>query len=257
MDLNADLGELAGETGRSLDAALLALVTSANVACGGHAGDAASMRRVCTTAAEHGVVVGAHPSYVDREHFGRRALDVAPVTLREQLAEQIGALRDAARVAGTRVRYVKPHGALYHRVATDADAAGALVGAVVDVLAGPQAGPDPIALVGPPGAVSLDLARDAGLATVAEGFADRAYRADGSLVPRGQDGAVLHDPEAVVAQAVALAQGTSIATRDGAPLRLDVGTLCLHGDTPDAVTLVRRVRAALTEAGIVPVAFAA
>lgn len=243
LDLNADLGELPGQAGQGIDAALLGVVTSANVACGGHAGDRSSMVRVCAAAVERDVRVGAHPSYVDREHFGRRALDVDPDRLREQVLEQLGAVEDAATSAGTRVSYVKPHGALYHRVAHDPGQAGALVQALTRHGQG-------LALVGPPGALALSLAAAAGLPTVVEGFADRAYAADGSLLPRDVAGAVVTDPDAALAQALSLAREGAVRAVDGALVPLAVRTLCVHGDTPGAVETARRLRDGLRGAGV-------
>ncbi|HZQ16345.1 MAG TPA: LamB/YcsF family protein [Gaiellaceae bacterium] len=222
VDLNADVGE-----GAAADAELLALVTSANVACGFHAGDARTMRSVCAAAAAHGVSVGAHVSYRDRDGFGRRELGADAATVERDAREQIAALQAAS---GGRVAYVKPHGALYHRATVDDGAAAALVAAAA-----------PLAVLGFPGSRLLARAREAGLLAVEEGFADRGYGAGGGLVPRGEPGAVL-DAEAAVRQAVSLAGR--------------VGSLCIHSDTPDAVELARRVRAALAAAGVELRAFA-
>jgi UPF0271 protein len=217
VDLNADLGEEVTD-----DEALLGIVTSANVACGYHAGSPAIMQEVCALAAERGVSVGAQVSYADREHFGRVALDVPADVLREQVADQVGVLSAVAAQEGVRVRYVKPHGALYHRVRDDAEQAAA-------VLAGSGALP----VLGMPGAL-LTLAAEAGREVVLEGFPDRAYDGD-RLRPRERPGAVLTDDDAIVAQALRLAGS--------------VRSLCLHGDTPGAVSHARAVRAALEGAG--------
>ena len=218
IDLNADVGE-----GVDGDLDLLAFVTSANVACGFHAGDAATMRAVCAEAVERGVAIGAHVGYRDREGFGRRALDVPAATVAAETVEQIRALQEA----GGRVAYVKPHGALYHRASVDEECAAAIVSAVERA----------------PGArrSRLGAARAgarAGVEAVPEGFIDRAYAPDGSLVPRGEPGAVLGADDAV-------RQALTIA-RD----RLDVRSLCLHGDTPGALELARRVVAELEAAGV-------
>ena len=255
IDLNVDLAELPGDAGRSVDARLLESVTSANVACGGHAGDAATMRWVCERAVARGVVVGAHPSYVDREGFGRRAVDVAGPVLRDQVTDQLAALVTAADAAGTRVAYVKPHGALYHRLATDPEHAAAVVDAVLAVLPGV-----PLVLApAPPGArepVGAALARAAGLPVVGEGFAARAYRPDGALAPRAEPGAVLDDPVAAGRQAVLLATGDGVVATDGTRVPLDVATICVHGDAPRAVEVAAGVRSALTAAGVAVRAFA-
>jgi UPF0271 protein len=236
LDLNADLGEGAGD-----DDALLALVTSANVACGFHAGDAATMRAVARRAAALGVVVGAHVSYRDREGFGRRALEVPAATLAAEVGEQIAALEACCAEAGTRVRYVKPHGALYNAAARDRAIAEAVVAGVAPFGVLP--------VLAPPGSELLRAAGRAGLGGVAEGFADRGYRADGSLVARGEPGALLEGAEAIAARAVAFAGG-EIADAGGAPLRLEVRSLCVHGDTPGAVAAAGAVRDALERAGV-------
>ncbi|UDY22411.1 5-oxoprolinase subunit PxpA [Nocardioides sp. Kera G14] len=217
VDLNADLGEEVTD-----DAALLSLVTSANVACGGHAGSLAIMREVCAVASERGVSVGAQVSYVDRANFGRVELDVAPSVLEEQVAEQVGLLSACAAEAGTTVRYVKPHGALYHRTRRDPAQAAA-------VLAGSGALP----VLGMPGAL-LSQAATAGRQVLLEGFPDRAYDGD-QLRPRDRPGALVTEEASIVASALSLAAG--------------VRSLCLHGDSPGAVAHARAVRAALEGAG--------
>ncbi|MEA2281331.1 MAG: 5-oxoprolinase (ATP-hydrolyzing) subunit [Solirubrobacteraceae bacterium] len=236
LDLNADLGEGVGD-----DEALLRLVTSANVACGFHAGDEATMRAVAARARVLDVAVGAHVSYRDREGFGRRALDVAPGRLVTQVREQITALEACCRDAGTRVRYVKAHGALYNTAARDRDVAAAVCAGV--------AGFGALPVLGPPRSQLLAAAHEAGLAGVAEGFADRGYRADGSLVARDQPGALLEGAEEIAARALAFAQG-QITDADGAPLALVVRSLCVHGDTPGAVAAAGAVRAALESVGV-------
>jgi len=226
IDLNADLGEGFDD----VDAALIEVVTSANVACGFHAGGEMTARAVCSAAAARGVAVGAHISYRDRAGFGRRELGVAPEVVAAEAAEQVGALAGWARSEGTFVSYVKPHGALYHRASVDAACADAIVAAAAADAGG-------LAVLALPGSELLARARAAGLAAVAEGFADRGYRPDGTLVPRGDAGAVLQAEEAV-RQAVRLA-------REGA-----VGSLCVHGDTLGAAALAQRVRHELATAGI-------
>ncbi len=218
VDLNADLGEEVTD-----DAALLEVVTSANVACGYHAGSAGIMRAVCEGAVERGVSVGAQVSYADRENFGRVARDVAPDLLREQVADQVGLLREIARSAGTEVRYLKPHGALYHRVLDDEEQAAAVL-----------AGSDDLPVLGMPGRL-LALASEAGRGTWLEGFPDRGYGADGRLLPRDRPGALLEDGDEIARQAVRLAA--------------EVDSVCVHGDHPGAVDHARACRAALERAG--------
>ena len=227
VDLNADVGE-----GFAADAALFGLVTSANVACGFHAGDEQSMRVACEAAAVAGVAIGAHVSYRDREGFGRRELDVDPATLGAEAAEQIEALQAAADAAGGRVAYVKPHGALYHRASVDRACAEAIVRA---------AGRARLAVLGFRGSELLARAGEAGLQAVAEGFADRAYAADGTLVPRG-------DPTSLL--------GADAAARQAVALAGSAGSICIHGDTPGAVEVAAAVRAALAAAGVEVRAFA-
>lgn len=243
IDLNADLGEGFGRWRLTDDEQLLSVVTSANVACGFHAGDAPTMRRVCELAAERGVRIGAQVSYRDLAGFGRRAMDVPSDELAAEVAYQIGALEVFARAAGTRVSYVKPHGALYNRVVHDAEQAGAVIDGVLLADKG-------LPVLGLPGSRLLELAGAAGLPAVFEAFADRAYTEEGTLVPRGQEGALVTDPEAVVARSVTLARTGVIASRSGAPLAIRARSLCVHGDTPGAVDLARRVREALEASGV-------
>ena len=243
MDLNADLGEGFGAWRLGDDDALLGVVTSANVACGFHAGDPSTMRRVCAGAAAHGVAVGAQAGYRDLAGFGRRRIDYDPGELRDDVLYQLAALDGFARVAGTRVRYLKPHGALYNTAAVDPVQAGAVAAAVAEYDAG-------LPVLCQPGSALARAAADAGLTVVGEGFADRAYSADGTLVPRSQPGAVLHDPAAVVEQAVRMATEQRVVAADGTTVPCPVASICVHGDTPGAVELARRVRAALTGAGL-------
>ncbi|MFD5776332.1 MULTISPECIES: LamB/YcsF family protein [Streptomyces] len=249
IDLNADLGEGFGRWLLTDDERLLSVVTSANVACGFHAGDAATMRRVCELAAGRGVRIGAQVSYRDLAGFGRRAMDVPPAELAAEVAYQIGALEVFARAAGSRVAYVKPHGALYNRVVRDEEQAGAVVDGVL--LADPA-----LPVLGLPGSRLLELAGKAGLPVVTEAFSDRAYTDEGTLVPRGQEGAVVTDQEAVVARSVDLARDGEVAARSGRRIGVRARSLCLHGDTPGAVDLARRVRAALESSGVRVEAFA-
>jgi 5-oxoprolinase (ATP-hydrolysing) subunit A len=222
IDLNADLGE-----GVTDDAGLLAVVTSANVACGSHAGDVATMTEVCRLAAERGVVVGAQVSYDDRAHFGRVPLDVEPDALRDHVADQVFVLDRIANHFGITVSYLKPHGALYNRVVDDAEQAQAVLDGSGD-----------LPVLGLPGSVLLDLAAGAGRAVWREGFPDRGYTDDGRLVPRDQAGALVTEPDEVARRAVQMA-------RSG---RVD--SVCVHGDSPGAVRTARAVRDALAAEGI-------
>ncbi|TAM92615.1 MAG: LamB/YcsF family protein [Jatrophihabitans sp.] len=243
MDLNADLGEGFGAWRLTDDVALLELVTSANVACGFHAGDPPTMLRVCTAAARRGVAVGAQVSYRDLAGFGRRPMVVPAGELRAEIVYQLGALQACAVAAGTRVRYVKPHGALYHAAADDPDQAAAVATAV--------AGVDPsLAVLGLPDCALSAAAASTGLRFVAEGFADRAYLPTGGLVPRTRPGAVHADPHTAIAQALSLARDGTVTAIDGTVLHLAVDSVCVHGDHPAAVTLATGIRGALTGAGV-------
>ena len=243
IDLNADLGESFGAWTMGDDAAMLRLVTSANVACGFHAGDASTMLATCRLAAENGVAVGAHVSYRDLAGFGRRAMDVPPVQLRDEVLYQLSALTGLARVAGTTVSYVKPHGALYNRIVSDRAQAVAVVEAVAAF--------DPsLALLGLAGSEVSRAAEDARLAFVREAFVDRGYLADGTLVPRGRPGAVLAGDDAIATRAVRLATDGVVLADDGTEIRVEVDSLCVHGDTPGAVAMASAVRSALAAAGV-------
>ncbi|ANW22088.1 LamB/YcsF family protein [Streptomyces clavuligerus] len=243
IDLNADLGEGFGRWRLTEDAELLSVVTSANVACGFHAGDAVTMRRVCRLAAERSVRIGAQVSYRDLAGFGRRSMEVPGEELAAEIAYQIGALQIFARAAGSRVSYVKPHGALYNRVVHDEEQAAAVVEGVL--LSGER-----LPLLGLPGSRLHTLAEEAGLPVVAEAFADRGYTADGRLVPRREEGAVITDPAAVVERSVGMARFGTVAAHSGEPVPVRARSLCLHGDTPGAVSLARRVRRELESVGV-------
>jgi 5-oxoprolinase (ATP-hydrolysing) subunit A len=243
VDLNADLGEGFGVWTLGDDTGLLDVITSANVACGFHAGDPITMRRVCADAVDRQVRIGAQVGYRDLAGFGRRAMDVASPDLQADIVYQIGALDAFARLAGDRVRYVKPHGALYNTAAVDerqADAVAAAVAAYSSAhsSACSAAGPVGLALLGLPGSALERGAAAHGVTFVGEAFADRAYLPSGQLVPRSEPGALITDPGAVVEHALELvANGT-------------IRSICLHGDTPGAAELARRVRAALQDAGV-------
>jgi UPF0271 protein len=248
IDLNADLGESFGRWTLGDDTAMLDVVTSANVACGFHAGDPTVLATVCRQAAAAGVAVGAQVGYRDLAGFGRRFIDVAPADLTADVIYQVGALDALARAAGTRVSYVKPHGALYNAVVHHEGQAAALVEAVRAI--------DPsLPLLGLPGSLSLRLADEAGLPTVAEAFLDRGYQPDGTLVPRSEAGAVLRDPEVVSARAVRMVLEGIVVAGDGTTIPLSVQSLCVHGDSPGAVSMAESVRAALEAAGVRLTAF--
>lgn len=248
LDLNADLAEGFGVWRLADDDALIEVVTSANVACGFHAGDAPTMRRVCRRAAQRGVTVGAQVSYRDLAGFGRRFIEVDPSELADEVLYQIGALDALARAEGTRVGYVKPHGALYNATVAHRAQAGAVV-------EGTRAfGKLPV--LGLPGSELLAATERAGLPAVREAFADRGYTPEGHLVPRSSPGALLHGVEAVVERAVRLAEVGQIVAVDGSVLRVQARSLCLHGDTPGAVELARSVRAGLLDRGVPLAAFA-
>ncbi|MEU4170496.1 5-oxoprolinase subunit PxpA [Streptomyces sp. NPDC026665] len=249
IDLNADLGEGFGRWRLTDDEQLLSVVTSANVACGFHAGDAATMRRVCELAAQRGVRIGAQVSYRDLAGFGRRAMDVPSDELAAEVAYQIGALEVFARAAGSRVAYVKPHGALYNRVVHDEEQAAAVVDGVRLAGAG-------LPVLGLPSSRFLKIAEGAGLPVVPEAFADRAYTEEGTLVPRTQEGAVITEAEAVVERSLGLARSGTVTSRSGERVAVRARSLCLHGDTPGAVDLARRVRARLESSGVRVEAFA-
>jgi len=235
IDLNADLGE-----GGSQDAALIALVSSANIACGGHAGDEATMRAAIDACLAAGVVIGAHPGYEDREHFGRRALEISPAAVTDLVVRQVARLAEM-----TPLHHVKPHGALYNQADHDPELAAAVVKGVASVV--------PACLFyAPPGGALAAAAKTAGLRLCAEGFADRRYTESGNLVPRGEAGAMIEEVGAAVAQAMQIACKGRVETTAGTWFPLSAQTLCVHGDSPHALETLRAVRQALIEAGIKP-----
>ena len=250
IDLNSDLGEGFGHWALGDDDALLGVVTSANVACGFHAGDASIMRRVCDRAAERGVSIGAQVGYRDLPGFGRRFIDIEPEALTQDVIYQIGALEAFARVAGSRVRYVKPHGALYNAIVHHEEQAAAVVQALVDY--------DPtLPVLGLPGSAWLRRAQEAGLSVVPEAFADRAYTPQGTLVSRRSPGAVLEDADEIARRCVAIATGEPITDIEGGRLTVTAGSICVHGDTAGAVDIARSVKDALVSAGATVTPFAA
>jgi UPF0271 protein len=239
VDLNADVGEGIGADG---DEVLLDVVTSASVACGVHAGDLATMRRTVGAAARRGVVVGAHPSYPDREGFGRRPMALSPARITEEVLAQVLALDAVARQLGTAVRYVKPHGALYHLMADDETCARAVVDAVRAV--------GDLVLLAPAGSGAVEVAGSMAVRVATEAFADRAYEPDGSLVSRDVPGAVITDPAIVAWRAVGIALDHAVDAVDGSTVAVTASSICVHGDTPGAAELAKRVRHALEEAGV-------
>jgi UPF0271 protein len=243
IDLNSDLGESFGPWTMGDDAAMLAIVTSANVACGGHASDPETMFRTLTEAASRGVVVGAHPGYADREGFGRRVIPMQPAEIGRIVAAQVGALAGVAALAGTQVRYVKPHGALGNLAADDRAVADAIVAAV-------KALPGYLAILAISGTELEIAARAAGVQVFSEVFADRAYLPNGRLVPRSRPGAVLHDAEAAAARLIGFVESGRMPVMGGDPIPLAVQSVCVHGDSPGAVQMARVVRQRLEAAGV-------
>lgn len=249
IDLNSDLGEGFGAWSLGDDGAMLDVVSSANIACGAHAGDPSIMLDTCRAAAERGVAVGAHVAYRDLAGFGRRPVHVSPAELHADVVHQLGALIAAARVAGTTVSYVKPHGALYNTACADPVQAEAVTRAVADV--------DPkLAVLALPGSELLSAAEHHGLRAVAESFADRAYEPDGSLVSRSEPGAVLHDPAHVAARVLRMVTDGVVTAVDGTRIAVRADSVCVHGDSPDAVAMARAIRASLTEHGVTITPFA-
>ncbi len=238
MDLNCDLGEGAGH-----DAELMPLVSSANIACGGHAGDETTMCATIRLAIEQGVAIGAHPGFADRENFGRKELPVSTYEIRGLVLQQVQHLLAIARQCGARVRHVKPHGGLYNMAARDSGVAQAVADSVYEA--------DPrLLLVGLAGSQLLDAGAACGLGTVSEVFADRTYQADGSLTPRNQPGALITDESACVAQVLRMVREGKVRATDGSDVPVRADTICLHGDGEHAVAFARRLRAALEQAGV-------
>ena len=241
IDINSDLGESFGAWNMGDDAAMLDIVTSANVACGFHAGDPAGILRTLKAAAAKNVMIGAHVSYPDKVGFGRRNMDVASDELTADVIYQIGSLQALAKAAGTSVRYVKPHGALYNTIAHDRRQAMAVIEAIRAI--------DPtLVLVALAGSPLIELARSEGLQCVAEAFADRAYTPQGTLVSRREPGAVLHDPELVAQRMLRLVQSGFIEAIDGSLVRIEADSICVHGDSPAAVEMARELRRVLEQA---------
>lgn len=248
VDLNADIGESFGRYELPGEDDLLSLITSANVACGFHAGDPVVMQRTVSAAAGRGVTVGAHPGYRDLIGFGRRELAASPAEIAADVVYQVGALDGFCRTTGTRVRYVKLHGALYHRAAEDKDVAKAVAFALRQL-------DQELVVLGPEGSAMLQAANATGLDVAREAFVDRAYQPDGRLVPRGMPGAVLDDADAIAERALRMVQDRYVVAIDGTRCIIRADSLCVHGDGPKAVAVVRAVRQRFDQEGISLAAF--
>jgi UPF0271 protein len=253
VDLNADLGEGFGRWSLTDDEALLEVVTSANVACGFHAGDPLTMRRVAAAAVTRGVAIGAQVGYRDLAGFGRRAIEYDPDELTADVLYQLAALDGIARAVGGGVRYVKPHGALYNRAAIDPIQADAIVAAV---RADADGRGEPLPILCQPGSVLATAAAAADLPVIGEAFCDRGYSRDGRLVPRREPGALVTDPAVVAERAVGFAVDRAVTTVDGSRITVDAASICVHGDSPAAVDVARQVRTALEAAGVTVAPFA-
>jgi UPF0271 protein len=243
IDINCDMGESFGPWTMGADGEVMPNITSANVACGAHAGDPRIMRLTVQAARAHGVSVGAHPGFADLQGFGRREMQVDPPEIEDSLIAQIGALAAIARAEGVPVRHVKAHGALYNMAARDRALADAIARAI-------SAFNPPLIMFGLPASAMIDAGLAAGLRVAAEGFADRSYEPDGSLTPRSRQGAVIHDPAVVVDRAVRMVRDGVVFTAAGKEIPLKVDTICVHGDTPGAAQLTKRIRAGLEAAGV-------
>ncbi|MBM3127110.1 MAG: LamB/YcsF family protein [Chloroflexi bacterium] len=244
IDLNCDLGESFGAYTLGSDAAIMPLITSANIACGFHAGDPQVIARTVRLAIQHGVALGAHPGFADLVGFGRRALDATPDEIENDVLYQIGALAAFARAEGATLAHIKPHGALYNLAATRPPIANAIARAIARFDAN-------LILVGQPGAAMEHAAREQGIRFAREGFADRAYNRDGTLRSRREPGALIDDPRRAAAQALQMARTQTVTTPNGETIAMPVDTLCVHGDSPGAVEILRAVRDALEQNSIV------
>ncbi|MFN2603276.1 MAG: LamB/YcsF family protein [Gemmatimonadaceae bacterium] len=249
IDLNADLGEYTGLTGASRDAAILDVVTSANIACGGHAGDREVMQRTVDAAFSRGVAIGAHPSYPDREGFGRREMEISTAALSDEIVSQVEAMRECCSSAGARLQYVKPHGALYNVATREESVARVIAEAVRRVDAA-------LVLLGLFGSPMIVAGERAALIVATEGFPDRGYLSNGTLVPRSREDAVLHDAKTVSTRAIRMARDGYVESTDGTRVAVSPDSLCIHGDNPEALDLVRATREALEASGIIIASFA-
>ena len=250
IDLNADIGESFGVYKLGLDEEVIEYITSANIACGAHAGDPMVMRHTVRLARDHGVAVGAHPGYPDLQGFGRRDLSMSPAEVKEYVIWQLGALWAFAKAEGVPVKHVKPHGALYNRAAADGSLADAIAQAAAEV-------DQNLVLVGLAGSELLEAGRRAGLRIASEVFADRGYNPDGSLVRRGTPGAIINNPQAVASRVLKMVREGRVTAGDGSEVPIQADTVCFHGDTPGAVDLVKTVRGLLEQSGLRPAAFGA
>ncbi len=243
IDLNSDLGESFGPWTMGADDKMLSLVTSANIACGGHASDPETMFKTLTLAKENGVSVGAHPGYNDREGFGRRVIPMAPAQIANMVVAQIGALQAMSKLVGTDVTYVKAHGALANLAAADETVARAMVGAIHTLDAN-------LPILAISGTQVERVAKETSHPVYSEIFADRGYLSNGQLVPRGQDGAMIHDPTEAAERLLAMLETGLMPVIDGDPIHLDAHSICVHGDSPSAVAMAAEIRERLTAAGI-------
>ena len=248
IDLNADMGEGFGPWLMGDDEAMFALISSANIACGGHASDPETMFRTLSLARQHGVVTGAHPSYPDKEGFGRRRLPHGPGEIERFVAAQVGALMAIGALAGQPIAYVKPHGALGNVASVDRPVAEAIVAAVRAVDPG-------LAMLAISGTMLEHVARDSGMRVFSEIFADRGYTAEGNLVPRSEPGALIHDDDMAARRLITFLESGMMPTVSGEPIALEAQSICIHGDTPGAVAMARAVRAALDQQGFVVTPF--
>lgn len=248
VDLNADLAEGYGVWGLGDDTAMLDIVTSANLACGFHAGNPVGLARTCHATAQRGVRIGAQVGYFDLAGFGRRQIEVAPAELTADVIYQIGALQALARAAGSVLSYVKPHGALYNTIVTNREQARAVAEAVCAVDPG-------LPVLGLAGSAFFEEAGRLGLRTVAEAFADRAYRSDGKLLPRNESGAVLHDPALIAHRVLTMVESGTVTAIDGTVLKVEVESVCVHGDSPGAAAIAMAVRDQLLTSGVELAAF--
>ena len=246
IDVNCDMGESFGPYAMGRDSEVMPHITSANVACGWHAGDPSVMDRTVGLAARHGVAVGAHPGYPDLLGFGRRKLECAPEELTNYIVYQVGALQAFCHKHGTTLQHIKPHGALYHAVLQDEELSRAVARAVLQVNPGLVL----VTLAGPKGESTSSIYREMGLTVAREAFPDRAYNADGTLVPRGSPGAVVEDPDEVVGRVHSLARDNAVLAATGETVPLQAQTVCVHGDTPTAVELVRGIGQKLNSDGL-------
>jgi UPF0271 protein len=244
IDLNCDMGEISEAIADGTQEALMRSITSANVACGGHAGDASMMRTTIEQAMRYGVAVGAHPGYADHENFGRLELKMSPAEVAQSVFEQVRALAQVAESCGARVVHVKPHGALYNQAVKNRELAGAIADGVARWNR-------EVVLVGLAGSLMLDVFREAGFAVAAEAFADRRYEPDGTLRSRKFEDALIRDPEQAARQALGMAERGIVRASDGSEVKVAAQTICIHGDTPGAPAIAAEVARVLRESGVI------